>query len=70
MKPELFLERLYELKRFLKEQPEQCIIYSDIPLDFLIMKTKKEIYEKENNKSEIQNRQFYDDFIPATGVPF
>ena len=70
MKPELFLERLYELKRFLKEHPEQRIIYSDIPVDFLIMKTKKEIYEKENNENEIQNRQVYDDFIPATGVPF
>lgn len=70
MKPELFLERLYELKRFLKEYPEQRIIYSDIPVDFLIMKTKKEIYEKENDENEVQNRQVYDDFMPATGVPF
>lgn len=70
MKPELFLQRLYVLKRFLKEHPEQRIIYSDIPVDFLIMKTKKEIYEKENENNDVQDRQVYDDFVPATGVPF
>ena len=70
MKPELFLERLYELKRFLKEHPEQRIIYRDIPVDFLIMKTKKEIYEKENDEDVLQDRQVYDEFVPATGVPF
>lgn len=70
MKPELFLKRLYELKSFLKEHPEQRIIYSDIPVDFLIMKTKKEIYEKENDENEVQDRQVYNDFMPATGVPF
>ena len=70
MKPELFLKRLYELKSFLKEHPEQRIIYSDIPVDFLIMKTKKEIYEKVNDENEVQDRQVYDDFITATGVPF
>ena len=42
MKQKTFLEKLYELKAFLKEHPEQRIVYSDINVDFLIMKTKRE----------------------------
>lgn len=69
MKQKTFLEKLYELKAFLKEHPEQRIIYSDINVDFLIMKTKREMYEREEHEHE-QDRQCTDDFMPASGVPF
>lgn len=69
MKQKTFLEKLYELKSFLKEHPEQRIVYSDINVDFLIMKTKREMYEREEQEYE-QDRQCTDDFIPASGVPF
>lgn len=69
MKQKTFLEKLYELKAFLKEHPEQRIVYSDINVDFLIMKTKREMYEREEQEDE-QDRQCTDDFIPASGVPF
>ena len=69
MKQKTFLEKLYELKAFLKEHPEQRIVYSDINVDFLIMKTKREMYEREEQDYE-QDRQCIDDFIPASGVPF
>lgn len=69
MRQKTFLEKLYELKAFLKEHPEQRIVYSDINVDFLIMKTKREMYEREEQEHE-QDRQYTDDFIPASGVPF
>ena len=69
MKQKTFLEKLYELKAFLKEHPEQRIVYSDINVDFLIMKTKREMYEREEQEPE-QDRQCTDDFMPASGVPF
>lgn len=69
MKQKTFLEKLYELKAFLKEHPEQRIVYSDINVDSLIMKTKREMYEREEQEHE-QDRQCTDDFIPASGVPF
>ena len=69
MNKKIFLQRLYELKNFLREHPEQKPVYSDIPVDLLIMQTKRELYEEEENKN-VQDRQDYDDFVPATGVPF
>lgn len=69
MKQKTFLEKLYELKVFLKERPEQRIVYSDINVDFLIMKTKREMYEREEQEHE-QDRQCTDDFMPTGGVPF
>lgn len=69
MKQKTFLEKLYELKAYLKEHPEQRIIYSDINVDYLIMKTKKEMWEREELEHE-QDRQCTDDFMPASGVPF
>ena len=69
MKQKTFLEKLYVLKAFLKEHPEQRIIYSDINVDFLIMNTKREMYEREEQEHE-QDRYCTDDFIPASGVPF
>lgn len=69
MNTELFLQRLYELKNFIKQNPSQKIIYSDIPIDFLIMQTKKKIYEKEND-AYVQDRPDNDDFVTAVGVPF
>ena len=69
MKQKTFLEKLYELKSFLKEHPEQRIVYSDINVDFLIMKTKREMSEREEQEHE-QDRQCTDDFMPASGVPF
>lgn len=69
MKQKTFLEKLYELKAYLKEHPEQRIIYRDINVDYLIMKTKKEMWEREEQEHE-QDRQCTDDFIPASGVPF
>lgn len=69
MRQKTFLEKLYELKAFLKEHPEQRIVYCDINVDFLIMKEKREMYEREEQEHE-QDRQCTDDFIPASGVPF
>lgn len=69
MKQKTFLEKLYELKAYLIEHPEQRIIYSDINVDYLIMKTKKEMWEREEQEHE-QDRQCTDDFITASGVPF
>ena len=64
-----FRKTVMSLKHSSKEHPEQRIVYSDINVDSLIMKTKREMYEREEQEHE-QDRQCTDDFIPASGVPF
>lgn len=68
MSPELFLQRLYELKQFLKENPERRPVYADVPVDFLINDTLKKLSERK--KDNVQDRPLFDDFIPATDIPF
>lgn len=65
-----YLQKLRELKAFLKENPKVKTVYRDINIDFLILQTKRKImYEEEESYIE-ENRQTCNDFIPAIGVPF
>lgn len=79
MKPEAYIKSLRELNAFLKEHPEQKIIYCDININKEILKAKYELIQNElsetfiRKKEEnryVQNRQIYDDFIPASSTPF
>ena len=51
MKPELYLQRLRELRNFLKENPQQKPVYSDINIDYEILKTKHKIHESEEKEN-------------------
>lgn len=64
-----YLQQLRELKAFLKEHPEVKTVYRDINIDFLILQIKRKIMYEEEKEIE-ENRQIYDDFIPADRVPF
>lgn len=69
MKPELYLQRLRELRNFLKENPQQKPVYSDINIDMEILRTKQRIWESEVNENAY-NRQYDSDFVPADRIPF
>lgn len=64
-----YLQQLRDLKAFLKEHPEVKTVYRDINIDFLILQTKRKIMYEEEKEIE-ENRQIYDDFIPADRIPF
>ena len=69
MKPELYLQRLRDLRNFLKENPQQKPVYSDVNIDYEILKTKQRIWESEE-KENAHNRQYDSDFVPANRIPF
>lgn len=69
MKPELYIKRLRELRYFLTEHPEQRPVYSDINIDYEILKTKHKIHESEE-KENAYYRQYDSDFVPADRIPF
>lgn len=69
MKPELYLQRLRDLRNFLKENPQQKPVYSDVNIDYEILKTKQRIWESEE-KENAQYRQYDSDFVPADRIPF
>lgn len=69
MKPELYLQRLRELRNFLEENPQQKPVYSDINIDYEILKTKHKIHESEE-KENAYYRQYDSDFVPADRIPF
>lgn len=62
-----YLNRLRQLKHFLKENPEQKRVYSDLHVDQQILKTKHAIMEEENN---VENRQLSNDFTETLFNPF
>lgn len=64
------IKQLRELKAFLKDNPDMTKVYADLPIDFLIMQTKRKIYLEEEKLANEQNRQDSDDFIPCTEIPF
>ena len=64
------IKQLKELKVFLKDNPDMTKVYADLPIDFLIMQTKRKIYLEEEKLANEQNRQDADDFIPCTEIPF
>ena len=69
MKPELYIQRLRELRNFLAEHPEQKPVYSDINIDMEILITKQRIYESEE-KENAYYRQYDSDFVPTNRIPF
>lgn len=69
MKPELYLQRLRDLRNFLKENPQQKPVYSDVNIDYEILKTKQRIWESEE-KENAQYRQYDSDFVSADRIPF
>lgn len=69
MKPELYLQRLRDLRNFLKENPQQKLVYSDVNIDYEILKTKQRIWESEE-KENAQYGQYDSDFVPANRIPF
>lgn len=79
MKSEVYIKSLRELNAFLKEHPEQKIIYRDININKEILRAKYELIQNEVNETLIQkkeenryvqNRQIHDDFILASSTPF
>lgn len=57
------------MKRYKDQIKKQRAVYRDINSDSLMSQTKRQIINEEEQNHE-QNRPSYDDFIPATGVPF
>lgn len=79
MKPEAYIRSLRELNIFLKEHPEQRKVYRDININKEILKAKYQLIQNEQKEIKIskkeeytyvQNRQIFDDFIPASSTPF
>lgn len=79
MKPESYIESLQGLKAFLKIHPEQRKVYRDININEEILKAKYQLIQNEQKEIKIskkeeytyvQNRQIFDDFIPASSTPF
>lgn len=79
MKSESYIKSLQKLNIFLKEHPEQKKIYRDININKEILKAKYQLIQNEQKETKIsqkeenvyvQNRQVYDDFIPASSTPF
>ena len=64
------LKQLRELKVYLKDNPDMTKVYSDLPIDFLIMQTKRKVYLEEEKLANEQNRQDSNDFIPCIEIPF
>lgn len=56
MKPEVYIKSLRELNAFLKEHPEQKIIYCDININKEILRAKYELIQNEVNETLIQKK--------------
>ena len=69
MTGEEYIKKLYELKKFLKEYPEQIPVYADINISRSILLTKRKMYESERD-SYVENRPVFDEFIEAHDIPF
>lgn len=64
-----YIKKLYDLRKYLKENPELIPVYSDININKLILITKRKIYESERDLY-VENRPVSDEFIEAYDVPF
>ena len=64
------LQQLRTLKKMLAENPELKKLYSDINIDFQILKTKKQIYDEMERTEHEKNRLYPDGFIPTAENPF
>lgn len=64
-----YLKKLQDLKKFLKEHPEQYKVYRDIHIDSLILETKHRIFSKEGNINA-QDRLLPDGFAETVFNPF
>lgn len=62
-----YLNRLRQLKQFLKNNPEQILVYADIRADQKILEVKHAIMEEENY---VESRQFLNDFTTTSFNPF
>lgn len=57
MKSEVYIKSLRELNAFLKEHPEQKIIYRDININKEILRAKYELIQNEVNETLIQKKE-------------
>lgn len=64
------LQQLRTLKKTLAENPELKKLYSDINIDFQILKTKKQMYDEMEKNEHEQTRLPADGFIPVSQSPF
>ena len=69
MTGEEYIKKLYEIKKFLKENPEQIPVYADINISRSILLTKRKMHESERD-SYVENRPVFDEFIEAHDIPF
>lgn len=63
------IQKLRELKSFLKEHPEQKPIYRDINIDFQILQIKRNMMYEEANVLE-EDEANSNEFSPAVDAPF
>lgn len=64
-----YIKKLYDLRKYLKENPELIPVYSDVNINKSILITKRKIYESERDLY-VENRPVSDEFIEAYDVPF
>ena len=63
------IQKLRELKSFLKEHPEQKPVYRDINIDFQILQIKRNMMYEEANVLE-EDGANSNEFSPAVDAPF
>jgi len=64
------LQQLRALKKMLIENPELKKLYSDINIDFQILRTKKQMYDEMEKNEHEQTGLSSDGFIPVSESPF
>ena len=64
------LQQLRALKKMLAENPELKKLYSDINIDFQILRTKKQMYDEMEKNEHEQIGLPSDGFIPVSQSPF
>lgn len=64
-----YIKKLYDLRKYLKDNPELIPVYSDININQCILLTKRKMYESEC-ECYVENRPVVDEFIEAYDVPF
>lgn len=64
------LQQLRALKKMITENPELKKLYSDINIDFQILKTKKQMYDEMEKNEHEQTGLPADGFIPVSESPF
>lgn len=69
MTGEEYIKKLYDLRKYLKENPELTPVYADINISRSILLTKRKMYESEC-ECYVENRPVFDEFIEAYDVPF